>query len=460
MTVRIGQLLGEYRLVRFLGKGSYAEVFLGEHRYIGTKDAIKVLHTRLIDQEESFIKEARQIANLSHPNIVRVRNFAIDRQGDQPIPYLVMDYAPKGNILQLHPRGERLTPQQILLYIKQIANALDYAHEHQLVHRDVKPENILVGQDNTLLLSDFGIAVVIQQENEENSVPAAGTKAYIAPEQILGDPRPQSDQYALGIIVYEWLCGFPPFSIKDKPTTAILEEHLYREPPSLNSTGINVSQKVEEVMKRVLAKDPKQRFATVSEFAWELDMAFQEMPPSFTLPPPHNENAPDPNSLTFEKSSGLNIPPSRTDSPQSWAAQGMVPPPATPQPLAGKKRQKGNSASILKLNWGYFYARQWIAFRVACLLLTIVSAWLVSLILQSSFPWILLLLALLFFICCVLFSNRKAALTSALLFACYWVFVGVVIDANVLHANELVIGILVFCISLALFVWYALSKTP
>src|SRR5690348_9565634 len=206
MTVRLGQLLGEYRLIRFLGKGSYAEVFLGEHRYIGTKDAIKVLYTQLLDQEENFIREARQIANLSHPNIVSIRNFAIDRQGDQSVPYLAMDYAPKGNILQLHPRGEPLASQNILLYVKQIAKALDYAHEHHLVHRDVKPENILVKQDNTLLLSDFGIAVVIQQEKGEDGVPAAGTKAYIAPEQIMGDPKPQSDQYALGIIVYEWLC--------------------------------------------------------------------------------------------------------------------------------------------------------------------------------------------------------------------------------------------------------------
>ena len=115
MTVRLGQLLGEYRLIRFLGKGSYAEVFLGEHRYIGTKDAIKVLYTQLLDQEENFIREARQIANLSHPNIVSIRNFAIDRQGDQSVPYLAMDYAPKGNILQLHPRGEPLASQNILL---------------------------------------------------------------------------------------------------------------------------------------------------------------------------------------------------------------------------------------------------------------------------------------------------------------------------------------------------------
>ncbi len=462
MTIRIGQMLGEYHLVRYLGKGSYAEVFLGEHRYIGTRDAIKVLHTQLIDQEESFIREARQIASLSHPNIVRVRNFAIDRQGDQPIPYLVMDYAPKGNILQLHSRGSRLAPQEIIPYIKQIASALDFAHTHQVVHRDVKPENILIGQDNTLLLSDFGIAVVIGQGKEENNIPAAGTKAYIAPEQIQGNPQPQSDQYALGIIVYEWLCGFPPFSIKDRPTTVVLEEHLYHEPPSLSSTGINASLRVEEVMKRVLAKDPRQRFATVSEFAWEFAIAFQDTSRSFTLPPPGKESSPGPNAPTFEKPAGHIASPGINSPRSSWVVQGMVPPPEnTSQLSAGSKPWKGGSTSVLKLNKRYLFARQWRAFRVIISLLTIVSTLLIGLALGNIYLLIPCLLAAMpLFALCILFTNRIAALLMAVLFAFYWLFVSVVLDITSFHTNESAVGLVVFCISLVLFSWYALSKKP
>ena len=366
MTVRIGQLLGEYRLIQFLGKGSYAEVYLGEQIYLGTKVAIKVLHTQLIDQEDSFKKEARQIANLTHPNIVRVHNFAIDRKKQQPVPYLVMEYAPNGSILQRHPRGSRLTLQEIILYVKQIANALDFAHAHHVVHRDVKPENILIGQDDTLLLSDFGIAVVIGQEED---APAAGTKAYIAPEQILKDPQPQSDQYALGIIVYEWLCGFPPFSIKDKPTTVVLEEHLYREVPPLSSTGLHIEPRVEQVMQRVLAKKPYQRYTTVSEFANELEKAFQETPMVTTLKAPTKDHISSPTATTIENLSRQNISAPPGKSQRSWANRGMIPPP-TPQQRAPKPQNDMNNP-LLKLDRRYLYARSWMAFRVTGLILTI-----------------------------------------------------------------------------------------
>lgn len=143
-----GQRLGNYRLHRLLGKGSFADVYLGEHLYLQTSAAIKVLQRTLDEEEEQlFLAEARIIAGLAHPNIIRVREFAIERS----IPFLVMDYAPGGTLRRRYPKGTCLSLQQTASIIKQIATALQFAHNHGLIHRDVKPENVLQGADSVLL---------------------------------------------------------------------------------------------------------------------------------------------------------------------------------------------------------------------------------------------------------------------------------------------------------------------
>ncbi|HZU01748.1 MAG TPA: serine/threonine-protein kinase [Ktedonobacteraceae bacterium] len=148
MPVSEGQRLGNYRLHRLLGKGSFADVYLGEHLYLQTTAAIKVLHRTLDEEEEQlFLAEARIIAGLAHPNIIRVREFAIERS----IPFLVMDYAPGGTLRRRYPKGTCLSLQQTASIIKQIATALQFAHNHGLIHRDVKPENVLQGADSVLL---------------------------------------------------------------------------------------------------------------------------------------------------------------------------------------------------------------------------------------------------------------------------------------------------------------------
>lgn len=149
MEDRAGQQFGNYRLLHLLGQGGFAEVYLGEHVYLGTHAAIKVLHTRLSkDDLEGFRDEARIIARLVHPNIVRVLEFGVEAS----IPFLVMDYAPKGTLRQRHPKGSRLSIDTILPYIKQVAAGLQYAHNEKLIHRDIKPENMLVGRNREILL--------------------------------------------------------------------------------------------------------------------------------------------------------------------------------------------------------------------------------------------------------------------------------------------------------------------
>src|SRR3989442_439533 len=209
MTDHSGQKLGNYRLLRLLGKGGFADVYLGEHIYLKTAAAIKVLHTQLTSEDmEGFLNEARTIAHLVHPHIVRVTDFGIEGE----TPFLVMDYAPNGTLRQRHPKGTQLPLSLIISYVKQIAGALQHAHNERLVHRDIKPENMLLGRQNELLLSDFGIALVAQSSRYPSPQEIVGTAAYMSPEQIQGRPRPASDQYSLGVIVYEWVSGDRPFT--------------------------------------------------------------------------------------------------------------------------------------------------------------------------------------------------------------------------------------------------------
>ena len=273
MTNRVGQQLGNYRLVRLLGEGGFAEVYLGEHIHLGTQAAIKVLHTQLAsDDIETFRLEARRVAHLEHPHIVRVLDFGVEGK----TPFLVMYYATNGTLRQRHSKGTRLTPMTIVSYVKQVADALQYAHDEKLIHRDVKPENMLVGRHQEILLSDFGIAVMAQSSRYQNAQDMAGTITYMAPEQIQGKPRPASDQYSLGIIIYEWLTGRRPFH---GSLTEMVGQHLSAAPPPLRETLPAISSAVEEVVMRALAKDPKERFARINDLAITLEQACQWAPP-------------------------------------------------------------------------------------------------------------------------------------------------------------------------------------
>ena len=145
MADRIGQRLGNYTLVQLLGQGGFAEVYLGEHFYLKSQAAIKILQTRLSssDDTDSFLKEAQTIARLTHPNIVRVMDFGIDGE----TPYLVMDYASNGTLRQFHARGTALPLATIIPYVGQVSDALQYAHDEHIIHRDIKPENMLLGKE-------------------------------------------------------------------------------------------------------------------------------------------------------------------------------------------------------------------------------------------------------------------------------------------------------------------------
>ncbi len=261
MAERVGQFLGNYQLLHLLGRGAFAEVYLAEHRYLEILAAIKVLHVRMEpDTHEQFRREARTIAHLQHRHIIRVHDFGFQDQ----IPYLVMEYSPNGTLRTRHPKGTRLTLEQIILYLKQIAPALDYAHQQRVIHRDVKPENMLLSANDEVVLSDFGIAVVQQSLDSLSTQSQAGTPIYMAPEQIQRKPCAASDQYALGVLVYEWLCGEPPFR---GSLFEVLSQHLYQPPPSLCARLPDLPQAVEDAVFGALAKEPRERFDSVQDFA-------------------------------------------------------------------------------------------------------------------------------------------------------------------------------------------------
>jgi serine/threonine protein kinase len=260
------RLLGNYRILHLLGQGGFADVYLGEHVHLRTQAAIKVLQVRLVESNiQSFLNEARTIAHLVHPYIIRVLDFGVEAN----TPFLVMDYAPKGTFRQRFLHGKPLPPKPLFPYIKQAASALQYAHDKKLIHRDVKPENMLLGPNEEVLLSDFGFALM-QSSISRTPSETAGTASYMAPEQLQGKPQPASDQYALGIIAYEWLTGVCPFQ---GTFFELASQHMLAKPPSMRQRAPGLSVDVEQVVMTALAKEPDQRFPSVRDFAETLEHA-------------------------------------------------------------------------------------------------------------------------------------------------------------------------------------------
>src|SRR5213595_817978 len=329
MADRVGQQLGNYRMVRLLGQGGFAEVYLGEHVYLGTPDAIKVLHSLIAsDNTEHFRRESRTIARLVHPHIVRVLDYGIEGM----TPFLVEDYAPNGSLRTRHARGVPLPLPTVVEYVSQIADALQYAHEQKVIHRDVKPENMLLGRRNEVLLSDFGIALVAQSSHYHSTQSIqdmAGTVAYMAPEQIQSQACPNSDQYSLGVVVYEWLCGTRPFQ---GSFAEVAVKHTLTPPPSLLEKVPELPPAVEEVVLKALAKDPQQRFENVQVFALALEKAFGKgMASTYVFP-----DVPSTETQTSSPSNTIVL--SNPETPEeSFATVQSLPPDLVPSPPTTSK---------------------------------------------------------------------------------------------------------------------------
>ena len=272
MIEKIDQRFGNYRLIQLLSKGTFADVYLGEHLYLNTPVAIKVLRSKIDSPTlTGFLNEARQVSQLVHPHIIRVFDFGLESE----TPFLVMDYAPYGNLRAQHSSGGPVSLSNILSYTMALASALQCAHDQHLVHRDLKPENVLLGSKHEVLLSDFGLALLTSDQELLQVKERFGNLSYMAPELILGQPVPASDQYALAVMVYEWLCGHLPFS---GSSVHISNQQLYLDPPSICERHSEISRAMEQVVFKGLNKEPEQRFVDVLSFA----RAFEEACYAFT----------------------------------------------------------------------------------------------------------------------------------------------------------------------------------
>jgi eukaryotic-like serine/threonine-protein kinase len=280
-----GQKIDKYTLVKLIGRGAFGQVYQAiEDGQVGFC-ALKLL---IPDPDKpypllrDFVLEIRTIFRLTHPNIVQLRDFGTVDLADYPesLAFFVMDYCKNGTLRKQHQQHQHLSLSIVVPYVKQIAAALQHVHDQNIVHRDVKPENLLIGDHDEVLLSDFGIATRTFTRNAIDQFPA-GTLNYMAPEQFEGKARRASDQYGLGIVVYEWLSGTLPFT---GSTEYILHQHKYVRPPSLQGRIADISEEVEEVVMRTLEKDPQKRYPKILDFSEALESAAMITEPAWQGP--------------------------------------------------------------------------------------------------------------------------------------------------------------------------------
>lgn len=263
-----GAHIGGYEVIAFIGAGSYGYVYkVREPAPLSRILALKVLRVDQFNEKAlgSFFDEARRIANLQHPNILPVYNFG---QLEDGRPYLVMEYAPR-TINDLFRRADgskrHALPEELEPYVRQAAEALHYVHKNGLIHQDVKPGNLLIGRNDQLLLSDFGTTFYLGMQTHASLGEVTGTAAYMPPEQWQGNPRRDSDQYALAFCCYELLSGRPPFLYKR--IEEMWSAHTKEQAASPQQWNSRIPVEVSTVLLRAMAKDYRQRYRTIIEFA-------------------------------------------------------------------------------------------------------------------------------------------------------------------------------------------------
>jgi serine/threonine-protein kinase len=271
-----GDLIADrYELEELVGTGGMSSVFRARDRQLERRVAIKILHQHYAEDPEyleRFRREARAVAKLSHPNIVTV----IDRGDDDGRQYIVFEHVEGENLKELVIRSGRLPVQRALELALAVADGLAFAHNHGLVHRDVKPQNVLLNRDGEVKVTDFGIARSLHVEQGVTQTGTVlGTGEYLAPEQASGKPvSPATDVYSLGVVLWELLAGDVPFVGEN--FVAIALRHVNEPPPSLRERRPDVSPRLEAAVNRALAKDPAQRFPSMSAFAKELRACLAE----------------------------------------------------------------------------------------------------------------------------------------------------------------------------------------
>ncbi len=263
------KLNDRYRLVACIGSGGMAIVYKGMDMLLERRVAVKVLRQRFASDPEfleRFQREARAAANLDHPNIVTV----FDVGKDEDRHYIVMEYVDGPDLKTIIRQQGRLSVDEALDIATQVAAGVGHAHRAGIIHRDIKPQNVLLTRGGRAKVVDFGIARALSESGLTDADTVWGSPIYFAPEQAAGDPpTPASDVYSIGVLMYEMLAGTPPFQA-DNPT-ALAMKHLREEPPPLTLHNPQVPARLEWIVRKVLSKEPSARYRTAEQLAHVLE---------------------------------------------------------------------------------------------------------------------------------------------------------------------------------------------
>src|SRR5512136_179515 len=273
MTDFTGLYFDRYHILESLGEGGMASVYKAYDTRLERDVAVKIIRIDMfipavLDKVmKRFEREAKSLAKLSHPNIVSI----IDYGEHAGVPYLVMIYLPGGN-LKDRLTGQPLPWQESFRLILPIARALQFSHQQGIIHRDVKPSNILMSLSGEPMLSDFGIARVLESEGTTSLTGTGvgiGTPEYMAPEQWVGRTSPQSDLYSLGVVLYEMITGRKPYSA-DTPAALLLKQANDPLPRPRNLVP-DLPDRVEKIILKALSKKPEERYSGMEEFIYSLE---------------------------------------------------------------------------------------------------------------------------------------------------------------------------------------------
>ena len=272
MPIGPGTKLGQYIVQDAIGEGAMGVVYRAYHPQLERTGAVKVLHGIGLDLDSAarFRREAQAIAQLRHPNVLNVFDFG-EYEGT---PYMIVEYVPGGSLAPRVKSGP-VERTAAIAYLRGIAEALDYAHKHGIVHRDVKPANVLLGPDDNPILADFGLAKLMESSSIKSLTGVTtGTPAYMAPEQVSGSQvGPAADRYSLAVMAYEMLTGSLPFD--EGGVLEVLYAQVHREPSAPSSVNHELGPRVDSVILRGMAKDPTVRWSRCLDFVAALETAMK-----------------------------------------------------------------------------------------------------------------------------------------------------------------------------------------